>query len=74
VNLLLNEAVSATAAGYNFSSAPITSDTPVTDFTFDVTGITPGAYFIRVQVDGAASQLSVDPDTRLINETPVNLS
>jgi hypothetical protein len=74
VNLLLNDADGSTAAGYNFNAEPITSDTPMTVFTFEVMGIVPGNYFIRVQVDGAASLLSVDSDTRLINETPIPLS
>lgn len=74
VNLLLNGADSATTTGYNFRSAPLTSDTPVTDFTFTVAGIVPGAYFVRAQVDGASSQLAIDPDTHLIVEPPLNLS
>jgi hypothetical protein len=73
VNLLLNDANASSDVGYNFNAEPITSDTPVTVFTFEVMGIVPGNYFIRVQVHGAASLLSVDPDTRLINETPIPL-
>lgn len=77
VNLLLNHvtalATPARPRGYSFQVPLVTTDVPVATFAVDVAGIAPGDYFIRVQVDGAASQLAVDPTTHLIDETPVNL-
>jgi hypothetical protein len=44
-----------TGASYTFSLKPLTGD--VAQVTFPVSGLDPGPYFVRVQVDGAESSL-----------------
>ena len=73
VNLLMNNQGDPDAPGYNFSSDLVDSDIPVSAFQLNVNGVLSGNYYIRVQVDGAASQLSVDPLTGTINEPPIPL-
>lgn len=74
VKLLLNEVGTSNPTGYTFVAPPRTNNTPESDFTFEVSGIVAGNYFVRVEVDGAASQLSVNPTKKTINESPIALS
>ena len=53
VALLLNNVT--TGASYSFSIAPLVAD--AVQVTFPVSGLDPGQYFVRVQVDGAESSL-----------------
>ncbi|MEI2579946.1 Pvc16 family protein [Scytonema sp. PRP1] len=62
VTLLLNQWSSAPnpppAKGYSFSAKPRTSDTK--SIEFEIRGVTPGNYLVRVQVDGAESLPDVE--------------
>jgi hypothetical protein len=57
VGLLLNQLAVATPAAYSFALAPAAADTP--SVTFHVAGVVPGAYLVRIRVDGAESPLDV---------------
>lgn len=60
VALLLNNA--ATGAGGTFALDPLAADTNTV--TFFVSGLDPGQYFVRLQVDGAESSLlDLDPSS-----------
>lgn len=74
VTLLLTGTGAAAAFGYSFTLPPRDSDTPLTTVTINVAGIEPGDYHIRLQVDGAASLLTVNPATGTYNQPPVTLS
>jgi hypothetical protein len=63
--LLLNEATSPappTPAAYTFSLAPLPADT--SSITFPLSGVKTGiTYFVRVQIDGAESPVTLDPSS-----------
>jgi hypothetical protein len=75
VTLLLNEFVPAASPSppaerprsYGFIRPAVTATSPpgpLHGFTVPITGVQPGAYLVRVQVDGAESLLETDPDGR----------
>lgn len=60
VILLLNEKVPEKPVSYTFLAAPRTAD--ISAITVPVRGVKPGAYLVRLQVDGAETLLQVDAD------------
>ncbi len=60
VILLLNEKVQEKPLSYTFLAG--TRDADVSAITIPVRGVKPGAYLVRLQVDGAETLLQVDPD------------
>jgi hypothetical protein len=53
------------ARSYLFVAPPLDpAGPPVDDVIFRVTGVTPGDYLVRVQVDGAESVLTAGADGR----------
>lgn len=60
VRLALNGTAPQNAPAYTFSAPARTADAAVLEIPF--TRMRPGAYFVRVQVDGAESLLEQDPD------------
>lgn len=59
VALLLNEQISTTPAAYTFAIEPVPGDIAVV--TIPISGVQPGNYFLRLQVDGAESMVDLDP-------------
>jgi len=59
VSLLLNERLGAPPAALVFATPPQPADTAAPGFT--VSGVAPGEYFVRLQVDGAESPVDLDP-------------
>jgi hypothetical protein len=86
VFLLLNQLLPLTspppsdALSYTFPAAPRISlaspppspPPPTTQLTFHISGVAPGTYLVRVNVDGAESLLTTGPDGRF-NSPTVNL-
>jgi hypothetical protein len=71
VVLLLNQLVAAgagTAAAYSFEAPPRPPTDPpeAASLTVSVTGVIPGDYLVRVQVDGAESPLEADAQGRFV--------
>jgi hypothetical protein len=60
VTLLLNAPTGEAPAAYSFAVGPRTAD--VDTLTIPISDVHPGAYLVRVQVDGAESPLVVDTD------------
>jgi hypothetical protein len=60
VVLLLNGTAPQNAPAYTFVAPARTADTTTLGIPFG--RVKPGAYFVRVQVDGAESRLEQDPD------------
>ena len=59
VALLLNSTDANNPQAYSFLSRPRSAD--ATSVTIAIPGVSPGQYFVRLQVDGAESPLSFDP-------------
>lgn len=59
VELLLNETTDVAAKAYAFAAAERVADTDSLDIP--VTAVKAGTYLVRLQVDGAASPLDLDP-------------
>jgi hypothetical protein len=63
VSLLLNELsapADPVARSYSLDATPLTAES--NELVFPVSGVAPGTYLVRVQVDGAESALELDPD------------
>ncbi len=59
VLLLLNEITNATPEAYTFMAEPRNAD--LNTLTIPISGVKPGDYFVRVQIDGAESLLDLNP-------------
>jgi hypothetical protein len=57
--MLLNRQSAGPPAAYSFTSPPAPAETDTLEF--QISGVPAGAYFVRVQVDGAESPLDLDP-------------
>jgi hypothetical protein len=68
--LILNQTGAIPSA--SFVSPPVIPDADTAQVTFNVTGMPAGAYLARVQVDGAESVLTTDPNNQF-NGPMVNL-
>jgi hypothetical protein len=70
VLLLLNETTAENPAAYSFS-APLRGDDDVESDTLEIpiSGVQPGTYLVRIQVDGAESPLDLNPDSENFGPT-----
>jgi hypothetical protein len=59
VLLLLNQITNAPPEAYTFMAAPRNAD--VNTLTIPISGVKPGDYFVRIQIDGAESLLDLNP-------------
>lgn len=72
VVLMLNEAVTNDPRAYTFVAEPLPAD--ANSIVIAVNGVKAANYLVRILVDGATSQLTVDPGTGAFNGPTVTIS